>query len=107
MSGGLCLQRSLASRMANQKQEPSRRSILIGSAGLTLGGLAPMVTGLKGLFDFHRQGFFIAKTGEHVDGPTGIFVCVFFVLAGSGMIGYVGYRLRGLSRKDRQTGSQT
>lgn len=54
--------------------------------GLCLGGLAPLITGLIGLWDYVTRGYFISKTGQIVSGPSGIIVSCLFVLAGIAMI---------------------
>jgi hypothetical protein len=56
--------------------------------GLALGGLAPLVTGGVGIWHYLTQGNFIAKTGERIDGPSGLLMSGFFILAGLVMIGH-------------------
>jgi ribosomal protein S18 acetylase RimI-like enzyme len=65
----------------------SRRRTLLGATAFGLGGLAPLATGLVGIRAYLVDGFFVAKTGERVDGPEGLVVCGLLVLAGLGMIG--------------------
>ena len=64
----------------------SPRRTAIAAIGLSLGGLAPLVTGLVGVWGYITRGYFISKTGQLVDGPLGIVVSGLFVLAGLGMI---------------------
>ena len=79
----------------------SKRRVKIGAIGLALGGLAPMVTGIVGVWGYITRGYFISKTGERVDGPAGILMSVFFILAGLGMIGYAIWQYR--SHASRRT----
>ncbi len=53
-----------------------------------MGGLAPLVAGLIGFWDYATQGYFIAKTGKIVDVPIGLAVSGLLVVAGLAMIGY-------------------
>jgi hypothetical protein len=65
---------------------PSRRGIIIGCAGLAVGGLAPLVTGLVGLHGCLTRGYFVAKTGQIVSGATAWIASAFFILVGLGMM---------------------
>ncbi len=53
-----------------------------------IGGCAPLITGIVGVWGYATKGYFIAKTGELVDSPAGFIVCLFFILAGLWMIAY-------------------
>lgn len=72
---------------------------MIGAIGLSLGALAPIVTGAVGLWGYATRGYFIAKTGEMVNGPAGLVTCIFFVLAGLWMMGYAVYKYRRQTRR--------
>lgn len=61
---------------------------MVRSAGLALGGLAPLVTGIIGLWGYVTRGYIISKTGDLIDGPSGLWMSVFFILVGIGMIVY-------------------
>lgn len=64
----------------------TRLRATLGAIGLSLGGLAPLLTGLVGVRGYLVQGYFTSRTGDRVDGPVGMVVCGFFILAGSAMI---------------------
>jgi hypothetical protein len=66
----------------------SRKRLALGAIGLCIGGLAPLVTGLIGMWQFHNFGYFISKTGDPVEGPLAIVASGMFILAGLGMIAY-------------------
>lgn len=72
----------------------SPRRAALAAICLSLGSLAPLVTGLIGVWGYLTRGYFISKTGELVDGPLGIVVSGFFVLAGLGMIGHAIWSFR-------------
>ena len=80
--------------IANASRRPSRKRLALGAAGFCIGGLAPLVTGLTGMWQFLSRGYFITKTGGIVEGPLAIVASVVFILAGLGMIIYaiVNYR---------------
>ncbi len=82
------------------KQYTNRR-VTFGAIGLAAGGLAPLVTGLVGVWGYLTRGYFISKTGELIDGPAGILMSGVFILAGIGMIGYAIW----LYRRHRQRGA--
>jgi len=65
-----------------------KRRLIIGTVGLSLGGLAPIVTGIVGAWSYITQGYFVAKTGELIYGPIGLLSSGFFILAGTAIIGY-------------------
>lgn len=69
----------------SRKKLPQTRSILV-LVGLCLGGLAPLATGIIGLWGYVTRGYFISKTGQIISGPIGIIVSCFFVLTGIAMI---------------------
>ena len=81
--------------MSAANDAPSKR-LLLRTIALCLGGLAPLVTGLIGFWDYATQDYFIAKNGDIVDGPIGLVVCGLFVIAGLAMIIYAirSYRRR-------------
>ena len=66
----------------------SKKRVTLGAIGLAVGGLAPLVTGLVGVWGYLTRGYFISKTGELVDGPSGILMSGFFILSGIGMMVY-------------------
>lgn len=76
----------------------SRRRAAIGATALALGGLAPLATGAVGIHGFLTQGFFVSKTGDIVTGLAGWITCIFFVLAGFGMMGLAVWQYRKYSR---------
>jgi hypothetical protein len=80
--------------IAKAPGKPSRKRLALGAAGLFIGGLAPLVTGLIGMWQFLNHGYFISKTGDLVEGPLAMMASGMFILAGSGMIAYaiVNYR---------------
>ena len=72
----------------------SKRRALIGSIALTVGGLAPLVTGLVGLHGYLTQGYFVAKTGQIVAGTTAWVASLVFILAGLGMMALAVWQYR-------------
>jgi len=72
----------------------ARLKITLGTVGLILGGLAPLITGIVGIWSYAKQGYFISKTGELIDGPSGILMSGFFILAGLGMIIFAIWKYR-------------
>jgi len=66
----------------------SQQKIALGVVGLGLGGLAPLVTGLIGMWSYATQGYFVSKTGDLIEGPFAMAASGVFVLLGLGMIGY-------------------
>jgi ABC-type transport system involved in multi-copper enzyme maturation permease subunit len=64
----------------------SKRRLLIGSIALAVGGLAPMMTGVVGLYGYFTQGYFISRSGQNVSGTTAWVSSSIFVLAGLGMM---------------------
>ena len=74
--------------IANASKEPSRKRLVLGTIGLCIGGLAPLVTGLIGMWQFLTRGHFISKTGDLVEGPLAIVASGVFILAGLGMIAF-------------------
>jgi hypothetical protein len=81
---------------ANTPMKPSGKRFAIGVIGLCVGGLAPLVTGLIGMWQYLDRGYFISKSGDLVEGPLAIVGSGIFILAGLGMIAYaiVIYRRR-------------
>ncbi len=61
---------------------------ILAAVGMAIGGCAPLITGIVGIWGYATKGYFIAKTGERVDGPIGFIVCTLFILAGLWMIAY-------------------
>lgn len=70
-----------------QEQRPKRKTTL-GAIGLGIGGLAPLVAGILGVWGYIRRGYSISRSGEPIDGLWGVVLSGFLVLAGLGMIGY-------------------
>jgi MFS family permease len=64
----------------------SKRSAAIGAVGMAVGGLAPMITGIVGIYGYLTEGYFVSKSGEVVTGPVGWIASIFFILAGLGMM---------------------
>ena len=79
--------------MREQSPDSRRRSRRFrwGGLGFAAGGLAPLVTGLVGVWSYWSKGYVVAKTGEVLEGPGSVVLSAFFVLAGLTMIG-VGLR---------------
>ena len=63
-----------------------RRRLILGTGGLILGGMAPLLTGIIGIWSYLKQGYFISKTGELIEGPSGLVISFIFVVAGLGVI---------------------
>ena len=79
--------------MTNDTATPSstKRSkirVTLGAVGLALGGLAPLVTGIIGVWEYITKGYVISKTGELITGLSGVLMSVFFIIAGFAMMGY-------------------
>jgi hypothetical protein len=79
----------------------SRKRAVIRALGLGLGGLAPLATGLVGMWGYATRGYFIAKTGETIDGPLGMVASGLFIFAGLCMIGYAIWSYRRKREIDR------
>jgi len=81
---------------ANNSNRVSRKRLAIGTIALCIGGLAPLVTGLIGMWQFLTRGYFVSKTGDLVEGPLALVASAVFIFAGLGMIAYamVIYRRR-------------
>jgi len=65
-----------------------------------LGGLAPLVTGIVGIWGYVTRGYFISKTGELISGPLGLLMSGFFIFAGLGMIVYAIWLYRRKQQRD-------
>ena len=72
----------------------SKTRLTFATIGMIVGGLAPLATGIVGVWGYLTKGYFISKTGELIDGPAGILMSGFFILAGIGMIVYAVRRYR-------------
>lgn len=66
----------------------SEKQLIWGTVGLTAGGVAPLVTGIIGVWSYVYRGYIITRAGEKVTGLSGVITSVFFILAGIGLIGY-------------------
>ena len=66
----------------------SKTRKILWTIGLMLGGLAPLVTGVIGIWGYITLGYITSKTGEIIDDPSGIFVSGLFIIAGIWMIVY-------------------
>ena len=85
---------------AGASKKPTRKRLAIATIGLCIGGLAPLVTGLVGIWQFLARGYFISKTGEPVGGLLAVVASGMFILAGLGMIAYA---IADYSRKSRSS----
>lgn len=74
--------------IANTSRKPSRKRLLLGTTGLCIGGLAPLVTGLIGMWQYIDQGYFISKTGDRVEGSLAFVGSGMLILAGLAVIFY-------------------
>ena len=86
-----------------QSGPPAQRSkirLLLATSGLLLGSLAPLVTGIVGVRSYIMHGYFISKGGEVINGPAGILMSVFFIIAGLAMAVYAIMRYRRLKQCD-------
>jgi hypothetical protein len=70
------------------RQRKIRSRLMLGTIGLCIGGLAPLVAGLIGMWQYIDRGYFISKTGDLVEGPLAIVGSGMFILAGLGLIFY-------------------
>lgn len=79
---------------AQTKKGVSRKRLLIEVIALCIGGLAPLVTGIVGMWGFVECGYFVSKTGDLIEGPLAVFASGAFILAGLGLITFAIWNYR-------------
>ncbi|MDX1378801.1 MAG: hypothetical protein R3307_08130 [Anaerolineales bacterium] len=72
----------------------SHKRLIVEVIALCIGGFAPLVTGVVGMWSFIERGYFVSKTGDLIAGPLAIFASVAFIFAGLGLIAYAIWNYR-------------
>ena len=74
--------------LADTTKKPTRKRLALTAIGLCIGGLAPLATGVVGLWQYLDRGYFSSKTGDHVEGPLAVVASGVFILVGVAMIAH-------------------
>ncbi len=72
---------------------------MLGSIGLIVGGLVPLLLGVAGIVGYLRRGYVEARDGGPYDTNLGVFIYVVWTLGGLFLIGYALWRRRRLPKR--------